>query len=145
MLADMRLDWTIYRSNTFHASYITHSERKRLHCFFPALLSFQRQDTKVQPSKWAIPDYGTAQEFFFPMCGTVPQPNNCFKLVTFRCSFNVQTTVPRPFLLSRRRVPVTVANVTLPNANFYKSKLVSLNLANSLRRTFPANGSREFK
>lgn len=147
MLADIRLDWTINRWNSFHAGYNTHSERRGLFSqdkSIPAFLSFQRQDTKVQPSKWAVPDNGTAQRLF-PVCGTVPQPNHRFKLVSFRCSFNAQTTVPRPFLFRRRRLPVTVANVTLRNANFYKSKQVTLNLANSLWRTFPANGSREFK
>ena len=67
MLADIRLDWTINRWNSFHAGYNTHSERRRLFSqdkSIPAFLSFQRQDTKVQPSKWAIPDNGTAQEAF---------------------------------------------------------------------------------
>lgn len=56
----------------------------------------------------------------FPVCGTVPQPNHRFKLVSLRCSFNAQTTIPRPLLFSRRRFLVTVANVTLRNADFYK-------------------------
>ena len=41
-------------------------------------------------------------------------------LFLLRCSFNAQTTIPRPLLFSRRRFLVTVANVTLRNADFYK-------------------------
>ena len=137
MLADMRLDWTINRSNTFHASYNTHSERKGLYYFFVRASTFQpcfRSSDRTQKFSHQNGLFRTMAQHksFFPMRGTVPQPNHCFKLVTLRCSFNVQTTVPRPFLFSRRRVPVTVANVTLRNANFYKSKQVTLNLANLL-------------
>lgn len=137
MLADMRLDWTINRSNTFHASYNTPSERKGLYYFFLRTSPFQpcfHSSDRTQKFSHQNGLFRTMAQpkSFFPKRGTKPQPNHCFKLVTLRCSFNVQTTVPRPFLFSRRRVPVTVANVTLRNANFYKSKQVTLNLANSL-------------
>lgn len=153
MLADIRLDWTINRWNSFHAGYNTHSERRRLFSqdkSIPAFLPFQPSFHSSDRTQKFSHQNGLFRTMaqpkrLFPMRGTVPQANHRFKLVSLRCSFNAQTTVPRPFLFSRRRLPVTVATVTLRNANFYKSKLVTLNLANSLWRTFPANGSREFK
>lgn len=153
MLADIRFDWTINRWNSFHAGYNTHSERRRLFSqdkSIPAFLPFQPSFHSSDRTQKFSHQNGLFRTMaqpkrLFPMRGTVPQPNHRFKLVSLRCSFNAQTTVPRPFLFSRRRLPVTVATVTLRNANFYKSKQVTLNLANSLWRTFPANGSREFK